>query len=247
MTFKKMDMQSRLQRKKQDSAMKLRKIDKTANRILDRKLGDMETTFEKEARVRFKEYKKLQYELAESDRENDGVLHLPHLLQMSPDLSPDEFEEDMNTPRSARGSPFHRAGTSSACKNCCSCRFHCSPRRHRCVFFPCSIPSTYHSIGYNIHPPPKSVLEDYGFEVFRNSDGVPISKISGQDVGDDEDVEDDAQRKSPRCTVKERLRGLRQLVKEMKERNERNRPRDWAVNYGQPVSRRQLLNPVIPV
>ena len=221
--------------------MKLRKIDKTADRILNRLLDDMETTFDKEARVRLKEYKKLQYELADWDRENDNVLHLPQ-VEASPDPSTDDFEDDLDTPRSARGSPFHRAGTSSACNDCSSCRFRSASRRRKCGFFPCSVPPCYHSIGYNIHPPPKSVLEDYGFEVYRNSQGVPISTRSEPEV-----VEEDVEPMSPRCTIKDRLRGLRQLVKEMKERNERSRPRDWAINYGQPVSRRQLLNPVIPV
>jgi len=49
---------------------------------------------------------------------------------------------------------------------------------------------------------------------------------------------------APRTTIKEKIRGLRQLVKEMKERNEKTKPKDWAINYGEPMPRRILLNPV---
>ena len=52
---------------------------------------------------------------------------------------------------------------------------------------------------------------------------------------------------SPRTSIQERLRGLRQLVRELREKNERKKPRDWAVNYGDAVSRRLLRKPVIPV
>ena len=52
---------------------------------------------------------------------------------------------------------------------------------------------------------------------------------------------------SPRTSVQERLRGLRQLVGELRAKNEEKRPRDWAVNYGDPVSRRLLRKPVVAV
>lgn len=49
---------------------------------------------------------------------------------------------------------------------------------------------------------------------------------------------------APRISVKEKIRGVKQLVKEMKERNEKTKPRDWATNYGDPVPRRVILKPV---
>lgn len=47
-----------------------------------------------------------------------------------------------------------------------------------------------------------------------------------------------------RTTVPAKIRGLKQLVKEMKARNDSTRPADWAVNYGARVPTRLLLNPV---
>ncbi|CAL1526573.1 unnamed protein product [Lymnaea stagnalis] len=55
----------------------------------------------------------------------------------------------------------------------------------------------------------------------------------------------------PRCTtrttVRAKIRGLKQLVTEMRARNERTRPVDWAINYGAKMPTRLLLNPVFPV
>jgi hypothetical protein len=48
-----------------------------------------------------------------------------------------------------------------------------------------------------------------------------------------------------RTSVGERLRGLRQLVQELRDKNEAKRPRDWAVNYGDAVSRRLIRKPVV--
>ena len=50
-----------------------------------------------------------------------------------------------------------------------------------------------------------------------------------------------------RISVQDRERGLQQLVKEMKERNRKLKPRDWATNYGEPLPRRMLLKPVTHV
>ncbi|RUS69552.1 hypothetical protein EGW08_022690 [Elysia chlorotica] len=53
-------------------------------------------------------------------------------------------------------------------------------------------------------------------------------------------------RPAPRMTVAGRMRGLRSLVHEMREKHERAKPVDWSVNYGQRLPMRVLLNPVIP-
>lgn len=50
-----------------------------------------------------------------------------------------------------------------------------------------------------------------------------------------------------RMTVAGRMRGLNSLISEMREKHEKARPVDWAVNYGQRLPMRVLLNPVVPV
>ena len=50
-----------------------------------------------------------------------------------------------------------------------------------------------------------------------------------------------------RMTVAGRMRGLRSLILEMREKHENAKPVDWAVNYGQRLPMRVLLNPVLPV
>lgn len=49
-----------------------------------------------------------------------------------------------------------------------------------------------------------------------------------------------------RVAIKDKMRGLKQKVSEMRAKNEQNKPRDWAVNYGQQFPPRILLNPVMP-
>ncbi|GFR58117.1 hypothetical protein ElyMa_003473700 [Elysia marginata] len=50
-----------------------------------------------------------------------------------------------------------------------------------------------------------------------------------------------------RMTVAGRMRGLRSLIDEMREKHQQAKPVDWAVNYGQRLPMRVLLNPVVPV
>ncbi|KAH9504278.1 hypothetical protein Btru_064514 [Bulinus truncatus] len=50
-----------------------------------------------------------------------------------------------------------------------------------------------------------------------------------------------------RKTVRAKIRGLKQLVLEMRERNDLIKPLDWAVNYGTRLPTRVLLNPAFPV
>uniref|UniRef100_A0A2C9K6M6 Uncharacterized protein n=1 Tax=Biomphalaria glabrata TaxID=6526 RepID=A0A2C9K6M6_BIOGL len=50
-----------------------------------------------------------------------------------------------------------------------------------------------------------------------------------------------------RKTVRAKIRGLKQLVLEMRFRNDKTKPPDWAVNYGTRLPTRFLLNPAFPV
>ena len=49
---------------------------------------------------------------------------------------------------------------------------------------------------------------------------------------------------TPRNAINERLRGLRQLVRELRDKNESKKPKPWVVNYGNPVSRRLIRKPL---
>lgn len=107
-----------------------------------------------------------------------------------------------------------------------------------CHHFPCVRPATYNTFtGYQ-----RSVVARVNASVSNN--------YSSSEPGQREmsTKEDDLEgHTSPRTSVRERLRGLRQLVHEMRARNEGKRPHDRCVNYGQPLSRRLLRKPVVPI
>lgn len=131
---------------------------------------------------------------------------------------------------------------------CQSCLFDPSNSRLRCKHFPCCLPNTYNSLGMFPKPQTYSVVGNYRQLLARCKDfRPPTSKTrthTPKIERDNGDAEIDEESHAPRTTVKEKIRGLKQLVKEMKERNEKSKPRDWAVNYGDPVPRRVILKPV---
>ncbi|CAG5122539.1 unnamed protein product [Candidula unifasciata] len=49
-----------------------------------------------------------------------------------------------------------------------------------------------------------------------------------------------------RVTIKDKTRGLKQMVSEMRAKNDLQKPREWVVNYGHHFPARILLNPVMP-
>ena len=136
---------------------------------------------------------------------------------------------------------------------CQSCIFDRSSSSLRCHHFPCCLPRTYNSLGMFPKPQTYSVVRNYNQLLDRCKDfrpptskrRTPAPEPKAQELKptvEHGDFEQDSH--APRTTVKERVRGLKQLVKEMKERNEKTKPKDWAVNYGEPVPRRFILKPV---
>lgn len=55
------------------------------------------------------------------------------------------------------------------------------------------------------------------------------------------------ERPTGRTSVRDKIRSLKHLVGEMRARNERSRPQEWSVKYGQGFPTRVLLNPVLPI
>lgn len=149
---------------------------------------------------------------------------------------------------SALSAPNQPSRSVSVCEPTCqTCLFEPGNSQLRCRHFPCYLPQTYNSLGMFEKPQTYSVVGNYKQLLSRCKDlRPPTSKtrtVRQRPVVEENNDFDDASH-APRTTVKEKIRGLRQLVKEMKEKNEKTKPRDWAINYGDPVPRRFILKPV---
>ncbi|KAK0046566.1 hypothetical protein Bpfe_023961 [Biomphalaria pfeifferi] len=169
-----------------------------------------------------------------------------------------------------------------------------------CLYFPCHIPRTYHTIGYRrddliprtsditnrdfdplsderpAHPKDStrssnSIIEDITTYVpskneipkwsNRKSKGTvklnqsingpmfspkPLDPVLEQiRTGAVEEIGETPS--MTRKTVRAKIRGLKQLVVEMRFRNDKTKPPDWAVNYGTRLPTRFLFNPAFPV
>ncbi|KAL8590110.1 hypothetical protein ACOMHN_034341 [Nucella lapillus] len=146
------------------------------------------------------------------------------------------------------------------------CRFQAS-HLHPCPYFPCKRPDSYHRLKVSDVPDiaplrmeldkiqPKSLNPNSAsspptpdpLSIFSIAPGTSDGKTTRSSTSSARERCQADDHASPRTSVHERLRGLRQLVRELRMKNEEKRPRDWAVNYGDPMSRRLLRKPVIPV
>ncbi|KAK7484962.1 hypothetical protein BaRGS_00023740 [Batillaria attramentaria] len=158
-----------------------------------------------------------------------------------------------------------------------SCRFSAFSSKCNCRYFPCSRPRTYHSLGVDkeydfkhrfslanaettftwpgtstdsepkTHPGSRASNPSF-LQTHEATSPRGSNRRSSASAGEEEgEPSREKGHVSPRTSIPERLRGLKQLVKELREKNEQARPRDWAINYGDPVSRRLLRKPAIPV
>lgn len=137
-----------------------------------------------------------------------------------------------------------------------ACRFRALSPLSPCPYFPCRRPLSYHYLKASTIPdvvqlqvspeqnPTNSPANDLHAPTSTSSPSGKTSRTCTPSIRD-------ARQKdgylSPRTSINDRLKGLRQLVREMREKNEETRPRDWTTNYGDPVSRRLLRKPVVAV
>ncbi|XP_050404430.1 uncharacterized protein LOC126820481 [Patella vulgata] len=124
------------------------------------------------------------------------------------------------------------------------CRYVLRKKETPCMYFPCRLPETYHSIGFQSRPVEYNTLSNYKELSHRSRIVLPLKPAP---VSGNYNVAVDKTIATPRISVKDRIRGLNQYVKEMKARNERSKPKDWAIRYGEPIPRRLLLKTVVPV
>ncbi|XP_033734077.1 uncharacterized protein LOC117323148 isoform X2 [Pecten maximus] len=226
-----MDRKYNLTKRKHAAVNKFKQINKVARTNLDSQLNTMKTSFAKRERQMVKEKRAIEQELT-----------LIKFDRKLPPIQNQVSESDIDLPQS----PIARSESDDLIipvLECNECRFGTSKKR--CKNFPCFLPKTYTSIGYQMTSRSYSSLPNYQ-EMLGYSHGLrPPTRVKQDRRTIDEGQEVESKHKAPRVTVQDRERGLKQLVKEMRDRNEKNKPREWAVNYGQPFPRRTILKPIM--
>lgn len=233
-----MDKSLKLLRRKQTTNVRLRKMNSVHERILENKIRSLNINLSQVTKELRKEANNLKEEIKEY---HPSDVSLPKINTVT-----------QSTTVSRASSRTSRASESrSSCRSvsqeqtCHSCYYNPASSGGRCLHFPCFLPFTYNSLGIVPKHKTYSVLSNYRKFLQRCKDVRPAT--SKPIIHDDDTKSDDVtdyESRAPRTTTKEKIRGLKILVKEMKERNEMNKPRDWATNYGDPLPRRVLLNPV---
>ena len=228
-----MDKALKFEKRKQESAMRLRKINSVAEKLLEGKLHVLNTDFFRTRQQLKKETNALREELKDINQQTV----LPRIHISTPSLVGSRYESPLRETAS-------RPGTQESCQSCLY-----GTQQSHCKHFPCFLPVTYSSLGFQNRPQTYSVVNDYDKLIQRCRARRPTTKMEVREEAENIPSVEEILETPPmaRVSIKEKERGLKQLVKEMKERNEKSKPRDWATNYGAPMSRRVLLKPVVPV
>ncbi|XP_060571039.1 uncharacterized protein LOC132729320 isoform X2 [Ruditapes philippinarum] len=219
-----MDKGLKIQKRKHAATKRLRKMNEVYERLLGEKIRLLDSNLSNVEKELTKETRFIKDEI----KEYKPVIQFPRI--------------DSATPVESRSSS-RLSGKNRIEKICDTCMFDPTNTNLRCRHFPCFLPATYNSITFTTKPPTYSVLSNYKQLLQRCKDVRPdTSSIHQNKIMEEEAISSESH--PPRTSVKEKIRGLKQLVKEMKERNEKTKPRDWATNYGDPVPRRIILKPV---
>lgn len=221
-----MDKGLKILKRKQAASIRLRKMNDVYDRLLEGKIRLLNTNFSNVSKELKKETRSIKEEIVDSPCR----LQFPRI--------------DSATPSVPSRQPSSINGRSNPDKICATCLFDPANTSGRCRHFPCFLPMTYHSISMYPKPQSYSVVKNYKQLAQRCSDLRPPTSKRRKITAEAQEATHDEDSRAPRTTVKEKIRGLKQLVKEMKERNDKTKPRDWAINYGDPVPRRVILKPV---
>ncbi|XP_061173302.1 uncharacterized protein LOC133182471 [Saccostrea echinata] len=229
-----MDRNAKMHKREQMASRRTKKLLRVAKIRLDGQLKALNKHFLRESREIERETTFIEDQVKKMEEEDNQVTRLPLETQnrKSPELPV------LPRPRFLGCSTPSKSDLSMGGRGEC---LYCNDSR--CHYFPCYLPVTYHAIGITEREKSFSVLRNYDTLLSRCSKVRPPSRKSVFDE------QDELPKLSPhaRISIHDRERGLQQLVKEMKDRNRKRKPRDWATNYGEPLPRRIVLKSVTHV
>ncbi|XP_052273302.1 uncharacterized protein LOC127873459 isoform X2 [Dreissena polymorpha] len=232
-----MDRSLKILKQKHTATLRLRRVNEVHNRLLEDKIRVLNTKFIRESKELLKVTRSLKEEMEEYE-----PTRLPDRL---PRIESAALIESRSSSRQSGRFQNGRQGGIPRDQICQSCLFDSTNTTLRCRHFPCFLPMTYNSLSVLPKPQTYSVVSNYKQLLSRCKDlRPPTSPNKHRQVLEFIEEMPIEESRAPRTTVREKLRGLKLLVKEMKERNEKTKPRDWAINYGEPMPRRLLSKPV---
>ena len=220
------DMEISKQRRRNDAIIKARKRNMVAKMLLHDEIQRINQNHKLQFKQLTKEKRLLEEELDKTASSNAGVSHLPTLTSsISLTTAPSQASISAEPP-------------------CSNCLFG-TTKTFRCQNFPCCLPPTYHTIGgRNLPISYSGRLSNYRELQRRSRDIRPPTSHSNRRASAFDNDENCI--RSTRKSVEDKLRGLRYLMREMRESHEKQKPVNWSTNYGAPFPKRLLLKPVVP-
>ena len=234
------DTMSRMETiQKQDLKKKTRtrKMNFVARNQLEGTLCSIENLFQKQRKQQRIETRRIEDEIRKLEHDNSNLtqLSLPPVSQDKPRFTPPKTPD-----RVRRSDTNENLATTSGCVHC---KFN---NNKHCRYFPCYLPVSYHSMGNKAKEKSFTILDRYDEFLSRCAKVRPASNVRAREA--EEQRKDEELKKPSRVSVKDKERGLKNLIQQMRARNdEKYKPREWVTNYGNPLPRRMLLKPVIPV
>ena len=108
-----------------------------------------------------------------------------------------------------------------------------------CDRFPCEASRSYNSIGFDIeHNGERPVRFKTATVLYARARESLILDLESSSVR--------RPLKTSNDQTSRKILSLKQIIEQMKVKSERNRPQDWCVNYGKPISMRKLLKVARP-
>lgn len=233
-----METKFRLKKQNQETAARARKMNRVAQRLLNEKINILEVHYLRTYKQIYKEMQSVESDLKEINSEKQNLRDpLPDIVQP---VSQKSVDSSTRTDTNANVK-------SAVSKNQqCKCRFGVNNTAGPCKMFPCYLPYSYNSIGYQAHSNNFSILSNYE-ELAHHS--LSIRPSSAHVFIEEHQSEDrfSSRKKSQKLSARAREIGLQQIIGQMRAKNLKNKPKNWQTNYGTPISRRSLSKPVIAV